>query len=83
MPILEAKAVGLPVITSNLEPMNEVGQEYAHFVNAGDLVKIKHYILQLLNKKNQVLDSNNDAEDAARKGVSSYVIIYQSILLSK
>ena len=30
MPILEAKAVGLPVITSDIEPMNEVGKGFAN-----------------------------------------------------
>lgn len=83
MPILEAKAVGVPVITSNLEPMNEVGQDYAHFVNAGEISRMEHYIRQILNKKDQVLNSNNDSEEAGQKGVSSYVIIYQSLLLSK
>lgn len=83
MPILEAKAVGIPVITTNLEPMNEVGQDYAHFVNAGEISRMEHYIRQILNKKDQVLESNNDSEEAGQKGVSSYALAYQSLLLSK
>ena len=33
MPILEAKAVGVPVITSDIEPMSEVGRGYACLVD--------------------------------------------------
>ena len=44
MPILEAKAVGLPVITSDIEPMKEVGRGYAKFAMPNDIDKLSELI---------------------------------------
>ena len=44
MPILEAKAVGLPVITSDTEPMNEVGRTYARMTDPFDSESIRRAV---------------------------------------
>lgn len=44
MPILEAKAVGLPVITSDIEPMNEVGRTYARMTDPFDSESIRRAV---------------------------------------
>ena len=51
MPILEAKAVGLPVITSNIEPMSEVGAGYAIFVPPQNVDAITDAIVSSLSRK--------------------------------
>lgn len=50
MPILEAKVVGLPVITSDFEPMTEVGEGYAEFANPHSKMAIRRCVKQLLDK---------------------------------
>ena len=50
MPILEAKAVGLPVITSGIEPMSEVGKGWARFLNPSNSHALKLAVLQTLNE---------------------------------
>lgn len=68
MPILEAKAVGVPVITSNIEPMSEVGAGYAIFADCFNPVSIRNEIVQFLNGETslQVPSFINSALDAAK-----------------
>jgi len=49
MPILEAKTVGLPVITSDLSPMREVGAEYAIMVDPFDVSSIARAVKRVLS----------------------------------
>ena len=49
MPILEAKAVGLPVITSDIEPMNEVVGEEGFIADCNNPVDMRRAILQGLS----------------------------------
>ena len=48
MPIIEAQAVGRPVLTSNLEPMTEIAGKGALFVNPHDVGEIRAGILTIL-----------------------------------
>ena len=48
VPILEANAIGRPVITSNISPMREVAGEAAHFVDPADVTAIRQGILRLI-----------------------------------
>jgi glycosyltransferase involved in cell wall biosynthesis len=49
MPIIEANAVGRPVITSNLRPMTDVGGDAAIYVTPYDVEAIHNGILSLIN----------------------------------
>ena len=49
MPIIEAQAVGRPVITSNLSPMREVAGQGALLVDPFDVQGIRSGLLRLLN----------------------------------
>lgn len=51
MPIIEAQAVGRPVITSNYGAMKEVGEGSAILVNPLDAMAIKQIMHQLVNDK--------------------------------
>ena len=51
MPILEAQAVGRPVITSNLNPMNFVGGNAALYVNPRSVKSIRNGIIKLISNK--------------------------------
>lgn len=49
MPILEANAIGRPVITSNRSPMREVAAGAAHIVDPADIAAIRQGILRLIH----------------------------------
>lgn len=51
MPILEAQAVGRPVITSNCASMPEVGGDGVHLVDPFDPMAIRNALLQLVQDK--------------------------------
>lgn len=50
-PIIEANAIGRPVVTSALEPMLEVGADAAVFVNPYSVEDIREGILKIINDK--------------------------------
>lgn len=49
MPIIEAQAIGLPVVTSNISSMPEVAGDGAQLVDPFDIMDIKNGILKLIN----------------------------------
>ncbi|MBX3299102.1 MAG: glycosyltransferase family 4 protein [Acidobacteria bacterium] len=49
LPIIEAQAVGTPVITSNLRPMSDVAGEGAMLVNPHDPNSIREGIIRIIN----------------------------------
>lgn len=51
MPIIEAQALGIPVITSDLEPMKTVAGEGAYLVEPNDFSAIRSGIEQIINDK--------------------------------
>lgn len=75
MPILEAKAVGLPVITSDIEPMSEVGTGYATMVDHSNPAMIRRQVLKIVEKAEFGTSSaaNNSAVDAARVYTDTYM----------
>lgn len=51
MPIVEAQAVGRPIVTSNIEPMKSISGGSAVFVDPEDIVSIKHGFEVLINNE--------------------------------
>lgn len=49
MPILEANAIGRPVITSNISPLRELAAGAAHLVDPTDITAIRQGIKRLIN----------------------------------
>ena len=76
MPILEAKAVGLPVITSNIEPMCEVGHGYARLAEPSEPDLIRFEVVNQL-KNNRT--SEESAFSVSTKEYPSYVSIYRKL----
>ena len=75
MPILEAKAVGVPVVTSAIAPMNEVGKDFAFLANPRDPREIKVAIEQALKDpllKGETFDLLSKSMDAADRYQSLY-----------
>jgi len=52
LPILEAMASGVPVITSNFAPHNEVGGEAAYYINPHSPQQLSNAIINILEDKN-------------------------------
>ena len=80
MPILEAKAVGVPVVTSAIAPMNEVGKDYAFLANPHDPREIKVAIEQALKDpllKDETCDLLSKSMDAAGRYQSLYASLYR------
>ncbi len=51
VPVLEAQASGLPVITSNIEPMKTIAGKGAVFVNPENISEIRNAVMQLLDNE--------------------------------
>lgn len=51
LPIIEAQAIGRPVLTSNIEPMTEIAGEGACFIDPYSIESINAGILKILNNK--------------------------------
>ncbi|HVM87594.1 MAG TPA: glycosyltransferase family 1 protein [Puia sp.] len=49
LPIIEAQAVGRPVLTSNLSPMKEVAGNAAHFIDPFSISSIREGIMKVIN----------------------------------
>ena len=72
MPILEAKAVGLPVITSDIEPMSEVGKGWAKLVAPDNPRAIRSGIESILAETVEAKPWQHDALPEAEAHVRCY-----------
>jgi len=64
VPILEANAIGRPIITSNISPMSEVANGSAFLVNPYKINEIKNAIIKLI-------DSEIDRKKLVEKGLEN------------
>jgi glycosyltransferase involved in cell wall biosynthesis len=85
MPILEAQAVGRPVITSNILSMPEVGGDASIYVDPYNIEEIRNSIIKLID--NDVLRQRliergfeNVKRFDADRIASQYDVLYQNIL---
>jgi glycosyltransferase involved in cell wall biosynthesis len=84
MPVIEANAVGKPVLTSNLSPMREVAGLGAHLVDPFDVQAIRNGILKIINDehyRNQLIDSGfENARRFTRSQIAAqYIKLYDQI----
>ncbi|WP_420151640.1 glycosyltransferase family 4 protein [Spirosoma sp.] len=84
MPILEANALGRPVITSDLSPMRDVAADAAHLIDPADVTAIRQGILRLIHDttyRQALIDAG--LKNAQRYSVatvaSQYVAMYQQV----
>lgn len=83
LPIVEANAVGRPVITSNLEPMKEVAGNAALFVNPIEVSEIRSAIVALIRNGEQreemvEMGLKNRQRFLPNKIASDYIRLYTS-----
>lgn len=88
LPIVEAQAIGLPVITSSIEPMNSVAGNTALLVNPYNELDIRASLEQLLtspNLSNQLIDlgRSNAKRFSAATVAEQYSKIYADIIKRK
>jgi glycosyltransferase involved in cell wall biosynthesis len=84
MPIIEANAIGRPVLTSDLSPMREVAGLGAHLVDPFDVQAIRTGILQIINDnshRNQLIESGfENAKRFTRSQIAGeYTKLYDQI----
>ncbi len=85
VPIIEANAVGRPVITSNISPMSEVSDDAAVLVNPYNIKEIKEAILEVINneklRKSLINKGLKNAKKYKSKHISrQYYELYKKIL---
>ena len=83
-PIIEANAIGRPVITSKIEPMIEVGGDAALFVDPYDIKSIRNGILSIIKHddlRNKLIHAGyENAEKYRAKNVAHiYKKIYKKV----
>lgn len=88
MPILEAQAVGRPVLTSNLAPMNAVAGDGALLVDPHDVTAIRAGLLRLLDdaslRKELVRNGFQNVEAySARSVAAQYAALYREVVSSR
>lgn len=85
MPIIEAQAIGRPVITSNLSSMPEIaGKDSAYLVNPLKVDDIRNSILELINNSTMVSNLvNHGYENVKRFSIEEvskqYIEIYKKL----
>jgi glycosyltransferase involved in cell wall biosynthesis len=79
MPIMEAKAVGLPVITSDIEPMNEVGAGFATMTNPFSPESMKRAIQSQLSAPEVPLPSPEAPMAPMEQAVAQLVAVYGNL----
>jgi glycosyltransferase involved in cell wall biosynthesis len=88
-PIIEAQACGAPVVTSNREPMLEVGGKAAVFIDPADPAGAAAVVSRLLSDSNEAISKRIDAgfENVRRFSlesmVSGYLNFYNEIAASR
>jgi glycosyltransferase involved in cell wall biosynthesis len=85
LPILEAQVIGVPVLTSNIEPMKDVAREGAVLVDTYDAISIRTGLKELLNSldlSRSLIDSgkSNVERFSAKNVADQYAEIYVEIL---
>lgn len=85
MPIIEAQVVGRPVITSNLEPMTDVGANGAEYVNPNSINSIKEGLIKVINNREyreQLVKNGYENSKKYRADViaSMYVEYYKRVI---
>lgn len=84
LPILEAQAVGRPVVTSNLSSMPEVAGEGACLVNPYDVLSIKNGILKVIQDedyRNDLIQKGfeNCRRFSLEKVANQYADLYEEV----
>lgn len=84
MPIIEAQAIGRPILTSNIPPMMEVAGGGALFVDPLDIQSIRSGFIELMRNKKLCfnlisLGRINCAKYRVDKIVSKYYTLYKSL----
>ncbi|WP_107839185.1 glycosyltransferase [Metasolibacillus meyeri] len=60
---LEAKALSIPIIVSNTEPVKEYFSDTAIYCNPNDIINIRKSLELIYNKENQDIKQNSDIYD--------------------
>jgi glycosyltransferase involved in cell wall biosynthesis len=84
MPIIEGQAIGRIVVTSNIPPMTEIGENSVVFVNPLDIESIRNGFLEIINnqeKRAALLEKSkeNITRFSIEKIVNLYIKIYETI----
>ena len=85
LPIIEAQAIGRPVLTSNMAPMNEVSGSAACLVDPYSIDSIRAGVLKILNDgdyRNSIIVQglDNAARYSLEKVADQYVALYRELL---
>lgn len=88
LPILEASAVGRPLVTSSISPMNEIAGSAAYKVNPYNVFDIRRGILRIIEDegyRNQLIENTAIVRErfSIQKVLAQYINIYQSVLKKK
>ena len=88
VPIIEAQAIGRPVITSNIEPMVSVAGGGATLVNPLDISKIRDGILRIINddeyrERLVALGKRNALRFSTEAIANKYYRLYEKVIQSE
>ncbi len=85
MPIIEGQAIGRPVVTSNLAPMNEVGRNSVVYVDPYEVTSLRNgYERALASYDNWVKKGNNNVKDFRLETITQqYYRVYQRMVTGR